>query len=362
MLDTPQVKQYLPVQTAHRWVKYGVPCGSAPRSRRFRPTARTGRIPLSMQPIPKISVAVCTHNRAHYLVKALDSLCRQSLPLNEFEVLVIDNASHDSTLSIVADIKQKLSNLRYVFEPEVGLSKARNTALAQIRAEYIAYLDDDAIASPQWLERILNAFESIKPTPGVVGGRVEPIWEDVRPKWLPDELMGYLTIVDWSAEPKTLDPSQQYVAGANMAFVTSVLRDIDGFNLRLGRVGNSLLSCEELLLQRRLSMLDHAIYYDPLVAVSHHVPVSRLTQQWFFDRVFSQGVSEAVMRANMENLSRIKRVTLALRSLAGFISRPKLWSSWLLSSDDPVHFLWRCHGLKRLGTSWGLISYSSLTG
>src|SRR4029450_9755786 len=107
-------------------------------------------------------------------------------------------------------------------------------------------------ATPQWLEAILTAFDTVAPTPACVGGRIEPIWEGPRPRGLGDDLLGYLTIVDWSPRAMTLDRSYHYIAGANMAFNTSALRRFGGFNPNLGGGGDKVLSGEELHIQRLL--------------------------------------------------------------------------------------------------------------
>lgn len=310
---------------------------------------------------PKITVAICTHDRAKYLTKALESIRKQSLSKEAFEVVAVDNASTDSTASVVEQAKSTLPNLRYVFEPNLGLSKARNRALAEATGLYIAYLDDDAIASPQWLDRLLTAFETIRPPPAVVGGRIDPIWECERPVWLPDELMMCFTIVDWCSEPKSLNPWKQSAFGANMAFVTSLLREVGGFDVGLGRVGHLLLSGEDVLVQRRLFMRGHSVHYDPRASVRHHVQTARLTKQWLLNRMFCEGLSDAMMTVKLNRLSRSERVLLALKPLAGFIRRPRAWTKFSLSNDDAAQLFRRCEGRHRLGMAWGLLAYSDST-
>jgi glycosyltransferase involved in cell wall biosynthesis len=144
------------------------------------------RTTISGKPAPRISATICTHNRAEYLGKALKSLSVQTLPAEDFEVLVVDNASTDDTAALVESVRPILPSLRYVFEGSLGLSRARNTAIREARGDYIAFLDDDAVAVSEWLEAILTAFDTVKPTPVCVGGRIEPIWEGARPSWLAD--------------------------------------------------------------------------------------------------------------------------------------------------------------------------------
>jgi glycosyltransferase involved in cell wall biosynthesis len=276
-------------------------------------------------------------------------------------VLVLDNASTDTTPSVARGMEDRFASLRYLFEGQLGLSRARNTALAEASAPYIAFLDDDAVASPHWLETLLAAFETAQPAPGCVAGRIDPIWEGPRPAWLADGLLPYLAVVNWSEGPMTLDPSCQYAAGANMAFLTSALRDVGGFNPGLGRVGTWLLSGEELHVQRLLSAAGYQLYYEPRASVGHHVPPSRLTREWFMRRAYAEGVSGAVLQTVMERLSRGGRTVRALQSLMDLFLSPRQWAGSFLSAAEPVRFQRRCQTIRHLGMIWGLLAYSEVT-
>jgi len=242
-----------------------------------------------------ISAVICTHNRANYLRKAIRSLVNQTLPKEEYEILVIDNASTDNTREIILGEFSHISNLRYIYENKLGANHARNIGLANSAGKYVAYLDDDAIASDQWLEKILNVLHTCKPTVGCVGGRVELIWESVRPLWLSNELLGWLAMINWTAQPAVLSGTQ-YLASVNIAFPKRLLEDMGGFDPRLGRRGSNLLSNDEILIQRQLQSRGYELYYDPSIVVSHHVSASRLNRKWFVRRAFWQGVSDIKMQ------------------------------------------------------------------
>jgi glycosyltransferase involved in cell wall biosynthesis len=313
---------------------------------------------ISGRPAPRISATICTHNRADYLDKALKSLSVQTLPAADFEVVVVDNASTDGTASLVESMKPSLPSLRYVFEGSLGLSRARNAAIREARGDYIAFLDDDAVATSRWLESILTAFETVKPTPACVGGRIDPIWEGPRPDWLADTLLGYLTIVNWSEKAMTLDPSRQYVAGANMAFSALALRNLGGFSPSLGRVGDKLLSAEELHVQRMLVAAGHQLHYEPQASVGHHVPAARLTQKWFLNRAYSEGLSTAVMRTVMERLPGHRRALMALHSSIDLLLHPRDWAGTFLRADEAERFASLCRTVRRAGLIWGLLAFS----
>lgn len=304
----------------------------------------------------QISVAICTLNRAGYLRKALQSLSKQTLDTDLYEVLVVDNNSTDQTKEVATEDFSHLPNLRYLFEPILGLSQARNTAWKQASGEYIAYLDDDAIASPQWLETILEIFNTRKPQPGCVGGKVEPIWEKPRPAWLSDKLLPYLTVIDWSDTPAILQGSK-YAAGANMAFPKRVIEEIGGFETRLGRKGKNLLSNEEMYVKDQLSALNYEIYYHPQASVKHHVAASRLEKQWFIDRSYWQGVSQAVQLNLQKQLNRKEKNKLALSQIKAMISSPKFFFNLAIPPYNLRRLEIKCSIYTRLGYTMALLKY-----
>ena len=302
----------------------------------------------------EVSAIICTHNRAKYLRKAIRSLADQSLRKSLYEIIIIDNGSTDNTKRIVLEELASVSNLRYVYEPVLGLSQARNTGWKNAEGEYVAYLDDDAIAGPQWLEKILLTFNSVKPVPGAVCGKVEPIWEAPRPGWVPDSMLGAFTIVDWSQCPIILN-KKQFLPGANFALPIYLIRKVGGFKTKLGRQGNKLLSMEETLLRREIEAMGYYCYYNPQIAVRHHILASRLTQRWFLGRWYWQGISEAVLQVYLESLypsERIRRVIpLARRLLLPPGRLPRL----LLATNCPDRFAAKCLDLSRLGYMVGML-------
>ena len=243
----------------------------------------------------RVSAIICTHNRSAYLNKAIQSLADQTLPREQYEVIVVDNGSTDDTKAIVESLEH-FGNLRYIYEPILGLSQARNTGWQNARGEYIAFLDDDAIACPEWLERVVEAFENVNPRPGSVGGKVIPIWEVERPAWLSKQMELFLSIVDWADKPILLTEDYQFLAGVNFACPCEILKAFGGFSTTLGRKGSKLLSGEEILLRDYLTEQNLENYYDPEIYVQHHIPAERLVKRWFYRRYFWHGVSNEILQ------------------------------------------------------------------
>jgi len=301
-----------------------------------------------------LTVAICTHNRAAYLELALQSLWAQSAAASAFDVLVVDNASSDATPAVVERARASRPDIRYVREPKLGLSHARNRAIAETQSPVIAFLDDDAIAAPLWVERLLHCFTQLSPRPVAVGGPIHPIWEAPRPPWLADSLLGYITVLERRGSAH-LDLSKQLIFGANMAFDRQALVDIGGFSVALGRVGERLLSGEEMLLLRQLHARGACGYYDEQASVRHHVAASRLSKSWFYRRIYWDGLSTALINIELQRLHGMRRVLAALRDLRSHLFRGRLWQMLPGVGDQRSRFDARCRTLAALSRTLGYL-------
>jgi glycosyltransferase involved in cell wall biosynthesis len=117
-----------------------------------------------MASAPRVSVAVPTWNRAHLVERAVRSALAQTF--RDFELLVVDDGSTDRTSAVVAGIADP--RLRYIrHDGNGGISRARNTAISEVRGEWIAFLDDDNEWAPDYLDRQL-AFAASRPGADVV--------------------------------------------------------------------------------------------------------------------------------------------------------------------------------------------------
>jgi glycosyltransferase involved in cell wall biosynthesis len=243
---------------------------------------------------PRISAVICTHNRANYLEEALVRLAGQSLSYDDFEVLVVDNASTDVTAEVTRRFAARLPTLRYLREDRLGLSWARNAGAAACRSPYVAYLDDDARAAPNWLERLLYNFERADPAPACIGGRVWLDWDGAAPAWLPPRYYSVYTHVDHGEADRPLGDGE-YVVGANLAFRRDVLLELGGFDTNLGRRGSVLMSGEESAVVGKIRARRLPIYYAGSAAVWHAVPPARRKRRWLWLRMFWDGASQPLI-------------------------------------------------------------------
>jgi glycosyltransferase involved in cell wall biosynthesis len=245
---------------------------------------------------PSVSVAICsyTEDRWDDLIEAVQSVEAQTVPACETVVVVdhsdplLERARNDlpvlapnTTLRIVANGEQK------------GLSGARNSAVRNARGQVVAFLDDDARAAPDWIERLCRDYRD--PNVVGVGGAVIPDWKGGRPPWFPPEF-------DWvvgcthRGVRSDRGPIRNFV-GANMSFRRAELERSGGFRSGLGRVGNVPLGCEETELCIRVAG-DHdrgVLLYEPTARVKHSVPETRGTWRYFTSRCYAEGLSKAAV-------------------------------------------------------------------
>jgi glycosyltransferase involved in cell wall biosynthesis len=241
-----------------------------------------------------VTVCICTHDRPGYLSDCLEGLRQQTVGDERFDILVVDSASTGDVPAQLARLVRGLRNARLLRVARAGVSVARNTGAREAAGDYIAYIDDDAIPDPDWIERILAAIGEADPPPAMIGGRILPQWEAPLPFWWPPSLRGSLSIIEvegqgeyrTAALPSGLEPY-----GANMVVHVPALRAIGGFGGQSGRIGEALLSDEEVQLAWRLQDAGHSARYDSRIVVRHQIQRARLTPAWLLSRLYWQGVS-----------------------------------------------------------------------
>lgn len=250
-----------------------------------------------MSDLPKtiISAAIATYNRYDLLEKCIESLLAQNIPADQFKIIVIDNSPANENADAFKTRYDGQRNVHYFIEKTAGLSHARNVAARLCNSEYIAYIDDDAVADVAWLKSILFAFDKFGSKAAIVGGKVSPIWPIEPPKWLPTSHLAGLTIIDWG-EPMRIAQAEEGFAGTNFSLRVAPLRDLGGFALSLGRVGNRnvLLSNEERNLADRMRAAGFATIWAPDAKVDHLVHEDRINQAWLRKRYVWQAVSDFI--------------------------------------------------------------------
>ena len=185
---------------------------------------------------PSVGLIVATRNRGTKIVQLLESIMKSDL--EDFELVVVDQSSDDSTETAMRPFRDD-PRLTYIRSAAAGLSRARNLAISQTTAPYLAITDDDCIVPPEWLRMITAPFRD-DPEIGVVFCSVRP---------LPVDEPGYTPHVIFDVNRKLRSVHDAWrvgrrglCLGAGMAVRRATFDELTGFDVLLGagaRFGSS---------------------------------------------------------------------------------------------------------------------------
>ena len=224
---------------------------------------RFGELPARDDPGPTISVTVCTRDRPGHLARCLQAL-QASRPAPA-EIIVVDNASKGDATREVAD----RFGVVYVREDRPGLNWARSRGAQHARGEIVAYVDDDVVVSPDWLEPFARAFRD----PGVAGltGLVMPLSLDTASERMFEKYCGFIRGFAprrFSLPGTPPAGAGNAGAGACMALRRDLVNDLALFRVELD-AGTAARTGGDTYAFYRLIALGYAIEYVPDVVVWH---------------------------------------------------------------------------------------------
>ncbi len=268
-----------------------------------------------MSPVIQISAVICTYNREKYIRQALQSLVNQTLPMENFEVVVINNNSTDRSEEEILAFRKDHPELNFVYVTETnqGLSWSRNRGIKESKGELITFLDDDAVATADFLKK---SVDYAKKYPDLIafGGKIIPRFVDGKPKWYAKYYWGLAGQFDLGNEPLQILYKGKFPCGSNMTFQRSFFDTYGLFNTNLGRKGAILLAGEEKELFSRVKADDKdKVMYFPDLEVEHCVDNSKLNAAYLkrFCYGFTKGEKLEVEKAPLgKKISRYLEFTI----------------------------------------------------
>lgn len=269
---------------------YGLPTPSAvfeaaeirTRTRHLRAIEDEAFGPSSSQ--LEASVIVCTYRRTECLETCLRSLANQTLAHDRYEILLVNNHPGNDLSDLVESLRAELfadrpDGLRTIMCPLKGLSFARNAGIGEARGEVVCFIDDDAVADGDWLEKTLAAFRE-DPEAGVVGGHILLVPPEPAPRWLRPDMWGL-----WSHfQPNFLKTTEvnhwwEFPWGANWSARRAALLKIGGFRCGYGRKGDDFGGGEEVVAAELIRRIGWKVAIQPESIVHHHVDPARFTRK-----------------------------------------------------------------------------------
>jgi glycosyltransferase involved in cell wall biosynthesis/SAM-dependent methyltransferase len=304
-----------------------------------------------------VCIAICTRNRSADLSRMLPSLESLTYPPELLRICIVDNASTDCTQQIAKTWCSHRTNAKYLLEPREGLPFARNRAWQETDAELVVYIDDDAIPEINWLNVLAEAYLSEKGTNTnpylAVGGRVKlclPKEFNETKQWLGDDMLGWLSQLDYGPDTFVLDKPHMHLMGANFAVPRRTLEQIGGFAEDMPGYGG-----DERYVEGRIRHAGGRLVYVGGAVVHHQISSDRLQPQWFRQRLRAEGKAVAHQRIKQTTGSMIGRLKVFGSGLRAMIQG---LDGIIRNTLDPTpnHFTLSC----RLWFAWGFLGESLL--
>jgi glycosyltransferase involved in cell wall biosynthesis len=248
-----------------------------------------------------ISVIICSHNpRADYLRRVLEALRFQTLPLDQWELLLVDNASRE-LLELHWDISWHPHG-RQIREDELGLAAARQRGMREATADLLVFVDDDNVLDPDYLSKVVE-IGGEWPRLGVWGsGATSPEFEVNPPEYL-KEFLHVLALRDtrvpcWS---NVFSCSEASPNGAGFCVRASVAAAYCQFVRKShihisGRAGSSLLSGEDVEICWLACELGFGIGVFPGLKLLHLIPKERITEGYLVRIFEGSEISQCLLK------------------------------------------------------------------
>jgi glucosyl-dolichyl phosphate glucuronosyltransferase len=227
-------------------------------------------------------VVICTYTLARWelIVRAVESVLNQTVAPQQL-IIVVD---HNDEL--VARCRQEWGSGRassaipIVIAPSQFPSRqasSRNTGLLLARADVVSFLDDDAEAERDWLERLLAAYTTYSGAVAV-GGGAQPNYGAPRPSWFPPEFE-WVFGCHYRGLPDRLAPTRHLI-GTSMSVRREEMLAVGGFHFD---------DFDDMDLSHQIAHAHRpsAVLYEPRAVVHHYVPAERMTWSYFWRRCFS---------------------------------------------------------------------------
>ena len=209
---------------------------------------------------PCLSMIVCTRNRAARLPAMFQSIC-DNAKSTDFELVVVDNGSTDSTRSMLENYRTKVPfPMTIAHEPDAGLGIARNCGIAAAKSDLLFFSDDDCYPHANFVSDIVDRFRE-KTSLGFLGGRV-----------LLFDPTDFPITIQLSEQKRLFQPNDCIlpgeVHGANFSFRRAALVDVGCFDPRFG--AGKRFCGEDIDALVRVLAAGWSGSYDPSIVVSHH--------------------------------------------------------------------------------------------
>ncbi len=251
---------------------------------------------MTNQPVD-ITIVFSSYNGAEKLPRMLDALNKQTLPMERWKIVAVDNNSNDNTYNVLRSFQDRLP-IEIYKEAKQGKAHALNTGFQYLEGDLIVITDDDVIPAPEWLEQFLHIAEA-QPDYDIFGGLILPAWEQEPPEWI-REWVHQGIVYALNDELPEGDGKARWVSGPNSAFRRRILPDSYIVDETLGpnaTVGQYAMG-EDVMFAASLEAKGAKVYHCRDAVVHHIIPTEYLDEQWILSRAERYGLGNPIVNAH----------------------------------------------------------------
>ena len=246
-----------------------------------------------MSELPSITVIVCTYRRPRQLQALLASLKLQQITGLRPRLCIVDNDATQSAQALVAAVAQDFPwPVQYVSQPIKNIALTRNAGLATVQTDYLAFIDDDEVAVPGWLNSLVVLAQ--QHDADLIFGPVLPVY--------PEKIQSWLIDGGFYQRPRHQTGSHVPLLEArtgNVLIRHAALKRYDlKFDESLGLSGGE----DYAFFEKLYSGIVKSLWSDEAV-VTEEVPIERANSQWLLKRSFRVGSVEASLMCRAGGVS-----------------------------------------------------------
>lgn len=211
----------------------------------------------------RISIIIPTYNRADVILRSLETWTKQTLDMDEFEVIVVDNNSTDGSAGMIKKFIKPYKNFHYLLETKKGSTNARHAGAKKAKADILMFCDDDGLFNPECVSEILKVYDEREEVVAVTG-KIVIKWDKTPPEWIKayEFMLGKL---DYGNNVKY--DNSFYLNGGIFSIRKKIFYDLGGFNPDL--IGDYLVGDGDTGLVLKLHKNNMLIGYTPFARMEH---------------------------------------------------------------------------------------------
>ena len=239
---------------------------------------------------PFVSVIIPTYNRPALLLQTVNTFLAQSYPAGRWEMILVDNNSTDDTWRVIAEIIERDPRVRGIREERRGAHFARNSGGLAARGDVLYFTDDDMLAEPDLLEKIVEGFDADDMVASVTG-KVLPRWDTEPPLWVLEHCRNALLSLNDLGEALIVSDEDPGVFSCHQAVLRDVFIKAGGFNPDTN--AGLFTGDNETGLNIKIRNLGFRFAYVGRSVTRHMIPASRMTQNYLNSRMGDQGFCDS---------------------------------------------------------------------